>query len=106
MLRLDVEKAGHFFDCGEDFEFDGIQCRISRPESEIFVDLLKSVETGVQDGDGALDDGAVLKLSNENVLQLEWNKNGNTVNVRKPEFFKVKTSLKHFLGLKCIFFFI
>jgi hypothetical protein len=61
ILSLDVEIAGDLFDRGQHFQLDWIHGSVSRPEGEVFVEVLESGEAGVEDGDGPLDDGAVLE---------------------------------------------
>ena len=61
ILSLDVEIAGDLLDRGKHFQLDWIHGSVPRPEGEVFVEVLESGEAGVEDGDGALDDGAVLE---------------------------------------------
>ncbi len=60
-MGLYVEKTGQFFYSRKDLQLARVQGRISWAESEVVIDLLKAVEAGVEDGDWALNDGAVLK---------------------------------------------
>ena len=61
VLGLDVDEAGHLGEGAEHLQLAGVHRGVARPEGEVLVDLLEPVEAGVEDGEAALQDGAVLE---------------------------------------------
>ena len=61
MVGLDVDEPGDLLDGGKDLEAGRVHGGVARPKGEVLVDLLEAVEGGVEDGEAALDDGAVLE---------------------------------------------
>lgn len=59
---LDVEVARDLLERAEDLQLVRVHAAVARPEAVVVEDLLEAREGPVQDGDGALDDGAVLEL--------------------------------------------
>lgn len=62
MEGLDVEVAGDFLQGAENLESVGMHARVAFAEREVVVDVLVAGERVVQDGERALDDGAVLEV--------------------------------------------
>ena len=61
MMRLDVDVPCHLLQGLEHLQFVRVHLGIARSEGEVLVDLLEPVEAGVEDGEAALQDGAVLE---------------------------------------------
>ena len=61
VVGLDVDEAGDLGECAEDLKSVGVHGGVTRTEGEILVDLLEAIEAGVNDGEAALQDGAVFE---------------------------------------------
>ena len=61
MLGLYIQKSRHFLQRNKNFKPGWIHSTISRSESIIFINLLKSIKTRVQNGQRALDHSAIFQ---------------------------------------------
>ena len=64
VVSLDVDEASDLSEGAEHLQLTGVHRGVARPEGEVLVDLLEPVEAGVEDGEAALQDGAVLETLN------------------------------------------
>ena len=61
VVGLDVDEARDLRQSAEHLQPVGVHGGVARTEGEVLVDLLEPVEAGVEDGEAALQDGAVLE---------------------------------------------
>ena len=71
VVSLDVDVAGDLLQRGEHLQSVRVHSGVARPECEVGPDLLEPVESGVEDGEAALEDGAVPEVLDSEVNSLQ-----------------------------------